>query len=467
MPVSLYDVIIIGSGPAGLAAAESARETGALHIAIIESAKRLGGECPNWGCVPTKALLRSASVLRSAREAKEFGVDISDPKFDFSAMMSRKNRIVDSLTRDSRMEGILKKMNVDLIRGQATFLDSKTVRVGKRKFQSRAFVIATGSKTFIPPIDGIHDVPYSTSDDLVNLKQLPTSMCIVGGGPIGIEFADLFQTLGVRVSIIEYAPRVLSHEDEDISEYIQKSFQARGIAINTSTETSSVRHNGNAFQITIKKVNDDSKRTKRIDAELFVIATGKRPAIETLSLEKAKIQLDKRGSPILDSYLRTTNRRVYMAGDSAGQMMFTHVAHMQGEVAGTNAVLHKSKRSVLRVVPRGVFCTPEIGSVGFTEQEAEEHGHRIVTGIGYYSSVGKSLVSGSKDGFAKIIVDTKTRLILGGHIVGHSASEIIHEVALAMQANTPVTVVANMIHAYPTFAEVIGVSAYDAVQKMK
>jgi len=467
MPVSLFDVVIIGSGPAGLAAAEAARETGAQRIAMIESAKRLGGECPNWGCVPTKALLRSAEAIRNVREAKQFGIRASYPAFDFAELMKRKNAIVDSLTKAPRIENILKKMEVSFIRGSATFRDAGSIQVGKKVIRSRAFIIATGSKTFIPPIDGIHDVPFYTSDDLVTLTELPNTMCIVGGGPIGVEFADLFTTLGVKVSIVEFAQHILAREDSDVSEVVLNSFKTRGIKIFTSTKTTAVRHDGRTFSILIAPADSEAGRIKKIFADAFVVATGKRPAVETLALDKAKIQVDKRGSPVLDPYLRTSNRRVYMAGDASGQMMFTHVAHMQGEVAGTNAVLHKTKRSDLRVVPRGVFCTPEVGSVGLTEFECAQSRHPFVVGMGYYSSVGKSLVSGSKDGFVKILVEPKTRQILGGHIVGHSASEMIHEIALAMQARIPVSTLADMIHAYPTFAEAVGVAAYDAVQKMK
>lgn len=464
MPAPSFDVAVIGSGPAGLAAAEAAREAGAQNVAIVEAAKRLGGECPNRGCVPTKALLRSGDVLRECRAAGTFGVRVGGVGFDFSAMMRRKNRIVNSLTNDARMTRVLSSLGVTLIRGTAAFADAQTLTIGRKTITARAFVIATGSVATIPPIEGIKDVPYLTSDDLVSLRTLPESMCLIGGGPIGVEFADLFASLGVQTTIVEFAPHLIPREEPEISKTVEHAFRERGISLLTATQANAVRYHDNRFDVEVSPA-DGRGSVKKIRSEVLVVAAGKHPAVESLRLKNAGVRLNERGSPILDAYLRTTNKRIYMAGDVAGQMMFTHVAHAQGDVAGTNAVLPKSKRLDLRVIPRGTFCTPEVGSVGMTEAEARKKTKHAVTGIGTYASVGKSAVTGHKTGFVKIVADRKTRHILGGHIVGHAAAELVHEIALAMQGKIPVDTVANMVHAYPTFAEAVGVAAFDAVNR--
>ena len=465
MAAPRFDVIVIGSGPAGLAAAEAAKDAGAKHVAIIEAAEHLGGECPNWGCVPTKALLRSSDVLREVRGASAYGVNVEGITPDFSAMMRRKNKIVNALTNNPRMEGILKKLDVELIRGSAEFVSKDTVKVGRKTFTSRAFVIATGSKTFIPPIEGITDVPYVTSDDLVGLKSLPKSMAIVGGGPIGAEFADFYAALGVKITIIEFMPQILSREEPEVAQVVEKAFTSRGIDIQTNRKVMAVAKKGDLLEIKTSAAESE-KSVKMVTAEMLVIATGKRPAIESLGAEKAGIRLDKKGVPMLDAYLRTSNRRIYFAGDVAGQMMFTHVAHMQGEAAGRNAVKPRSKKSDLRVIPRGTFCTPEVGSVGMTEQEAKDGGRRVAVGTGSYAGLGKSLTTGKTDGLVKIVVDAKTKRVLGGHVVGQSAAEIVHEIALAMYANIPATAIADMVHTYPTYSEAVGIAAYNAIENI-
>ncbi len=467
MPDARFDVIIIGSGPAGLAAAEAVRERGAKSVAIVEAAKRLGGECPNWGCVPTKAFLRSSEVLREAQGAGEFGIQVTGVEAHFDKIFRRKTKIVDGLTNDKRMLGIVKNLGLTLVRGKAEFVSPDTIRVGRKRMVSDRIIIATGSKAFIPPIDELQDVPFWTSDDLVELKTLPKSMVIIGGGPIGVEFAEFFNALGTEVSIVEFAPHLVPREDPEIAEILEKSFKKRKIGVYTGMAAEHVESRSGGVVVKIKAADKTKKATKTIAAEHLVIATGKRPAVDSLALDKAKIKVDERGAPKLDKYLRTSNRRVYLAGDAAGQMMFTHVAHMQGEVAGENAMRPRSKASDLRVIPRGTFCTPEIGSVGVTEAEARDKGYAVVVGRGRYDYLGKSLVTGKTEGIAKIIVNKKTKTVLGGHVIGHSAAELVHEIALAMQANISVQAMADMVHAYPTYAEVIGLAAWDAAQKLK
>lgn len=457
MVASSFDIIIIGSGPAGTAAAEASKDTGVGSLCVVEAAERLGGECPNWGCVPTKAMLRSAEVYETVKRADEFGIKVSDVKFDFAAIMRRKQEIVDTMTSGGRLEGYFEEeLGATLLRGKARFVDKNIIEVNGTRYEGRKFVVATGSSARIPPIDGIEEAGHWTSDDLVTLKDLPRSIVIVGGGPIGVESAQILSTFGVDVTIVEFSSHILSHEDSDIAEVVATSFKERGIRILTGSSAKSVHKEKDIYHVTVATGEEETE----IKSHAFMVATGKRPSLDSLDLDVAGVEMTDRGAPVLDSHLRSTNRDIYFAGDAAGLMMFTHVAHEQGVIAAENALKGDVTGLDLRVVPRGTFCTPEVGSVGMTEKEAQDADHDVGVGKFSYAYVGKSAVSGYREGMVKIVVDKETKMVLGGHIVGHGASELVHEFALAMYAEIPYTKVAGMIHAYPTFAEALGAAAY-------
>lgn len=460
MVESSFDIIIIGSGPAGTAAAEAAKDAGTGSLCIVEAAERLGGECPNWGCVPTKAMLRSAEVYETVKHADEFGIKVSDVKFDFSAIMERKQRIVDAMTGGGRLEGYFdKELGATLLRGKARFVDKNIIEVDGKRYKGRKFVVATGSSAWVPPIDGIEEAGHWTSDDIVTLKDLPESIIIVGGGPIGVESAQILGTFGVDVTIVEFASHILPREDTDIAEVVEASFRGRGIRILAGSGAKSVRKEKDMYHVTVATGDEETG----LKARAFMVAAGKRPSLDGLDLDVAGIDVTDRGAPILDDRLRSTNRDVYFAGDAAGPMMFTHVAHEQGVIAAENALKGDLTALDLRVVPRGTFCDPEVGSVGMTEKEARDADHDVGVGKFPYAYVGKSAVSGYREGMVKIVVDKETKMVLGGHIVGHGASELIHELALAIYAEIPYTKIAGMIHAYPTFAEALGAAVYGIV----
>jgi len=459
----MYDLIIIGSGPAGLAAAQSAREAGAKSVALIESAKRLGGECPNWGCVPSKAFLRSTDVLGLARRAKEFGLKIPKADFDFSAVMRRKDKIVDSLTGNGRIESVLASLDVELIRGQASFVGKDEIEVRTapkatpRRLLAKSFIVAVGTEAFIPPIEGLADVGYWTSDDIMKLKRAPKSLLIIGGGPIACEVSEFLSAFGTKITIVEFSSHILPREDEEIAATVTESFLYRGIKVLTSSNVASIARRGE--RLTASVVSAAGGETKFVQMDAVLVAAGKRPSLRNLGLEKAGVEINKRGGPVLDEYLRSTNLNVYFAGDAAGLMMLTNVAHEMGEVAASNALKGASLRPALSVIPRGTFCVPEVGSVGLTEKEARDAGYEVAVGRAPYAVCGKSLTAGEPDGLVKIVIDKKTGLILGGHVCGQTAAEIVHELALAIYAKIPYSSLAEMVHAYPTYAECIRVAA--------
>lgn len=266
------------------------------------------------------------------------------------------------------------------------------------------------------------------------------------------------------MTIVEFAPHILPREDDEIASIVTRAFEKRGMKIYTITQAVHVEKDENGRRVTIEVGTE--KKQEVLIADTVLVAVGKLPIVATLKLEKAAIELDERGKPKLNDFLQTTNPAVYFAGDAAGQMLFTHVAHEQGTIAAKNAIKGNVLSSDLRVVPRGTFCSPEVGSVGMTEAEARKTGKRIGIGTAPYSILGKALVSGETEGLVKMIADMDSGLILGGHIVGTVAAEIVHEIALAMFANVPYTTIANMIHAYPTFAEGVGAAAYN-IREMK
>lgn len=450
-----YDVLVIGAGSAGFDAATTARELGATRVALIESGERLGGECPNRACVPTKALLRSVEVLGLARRGREFGLKIPKVGFDFPAIMRRKQNTIDALTGTGRLEKYLKDAKIDLLRGSAQFVGTHDLVVGARRIRAKKIVIATGSRHAVPSIPGIMTSGFMTSDELVTLKRLPKSMVIIGGGPVGSESAQILRPLGVEVTLVEFAPRILSREDAEVSETVRRSFERQGIKVLVGTKVESVSKT-KSVRVVVKGAKGVKKT---LTAEAIMIAAGKQPATEGLALDVAGVKTDKSGAPVTNDYLQTSAKHIYAAGDVLAKMMFTHTAHTSGSVAARNAVRGDKEKYDWRVIPRGTFTTPEVGSVGLTEQEARDAGYKIRVGKVEYSYFGKALVTGEMEGFVKVVVDKKSDQILGGHIVGAIAADIVHEIALAMHARIPASVVSSMVHAYPTFAEAVGAAA--------
>ncbi len=454
-----YQLIIIGSGPAGIAAAEAARQNGAGSVAVVEAARRLGGECPNWGCMPTKSLLSSVEMLMQARRGKEYGVNIPKAGVDFGSVMRRETRIVDLVTGSGRVEKLLDELGCKLLRGRARFVSPEAIEVGGRVYAADRFVIAAGSVPAIPPVEGLAQSGHLTVVDALSLKRPPKSLAIIGGGPIGVEFAQIFAPLGTRVTIVEAAGQILPREDEEIAAVVAASFRKQKVKLLTGHHLAAVARSGQSRQLTLSPAAGGRK--KKITVDEVLVAVGKRPALAGLDLDKAGVRVDGRGRLILNDYLQTTNPAVYAAGDAAGRMMYTSVAHREGAAAAVNAVKGNSIKVDLSVMPRGTFCHPEVGSVGLTEKEARAAGYEVGDGRAPYAALSKSLAYGEKQGRVKIVADKKTGSILGGHVVGQSAAELVHEIALAMYAHLTYHELANMIHAFPTFAEGVAAAAAD------
>ncbi|MDP2631715.1 MAG: dihydrolipoyl dehydrogenase [Candidatus Uhrbacteria bacterium] len=454
-----YDVIVIGSGSAGFSSAEVARDLGA-SVCIVEKAE-VGGECPNWACVPTKAMLRSAKLYYQARyKLSEYGVHADGVTFNFSKIMQRKDNVIDTITgTGKKLDRIAKELGIDVVKGEAIFLDAHTLKIAKKKISGKSIIIATGSVDFVPPIDGIEQVGYLSFKDVVSLKRLPGSVAIAGGGPVGCEFATFFSMLGSKVTILQLAPQLLNHEDEEVSAVVERMMRERRVNVLVNTKVLGVLKEGRKTRVTYQ-TGTNKRQSVAVDA--FILSVGKRANVEDLKLEKAGVKLSDNGRLVVDEHLQTNIPNIFAAGDVSSSAMFTNVAHFEGSIAGYNAMQKRtqSMRNIdIRVVPRVTFVEPEVASVGITPLEASKSKKAFSVSSFPVGALGRAVTEGERIGLIKIVIDKKTRMILGGHMVGPQAGEVIHEIALAMHANLKVDELESMIHAFPTYSEAVSAVA--------
>lgn len=445
-----FDLIVIGGGSAGFVSALRARSEG-MRVALVEKHK-LGGECPNYACLPSKALLRAAEILSLAERAEEFGITVTGARASLPAMMSVKDMIVNRLTGSPRLERMLERNDVTLIRGEASFLDPHTIRVGDERHTAKHFVLANGSDPFIPPLPGLQESGFLTSIDASMVQAQPKRIAIIGAGAVGCEYTQLFIRLHSRVWLIQKTDRILEREDRDTSQAIETSFVKQGVQVLTNADVTAVRKDKNGTVVTIQH----GGQRHLITVDELLVVPGRQADITGLHLEQAGVATDERGRLVLNDSLQTSQPHIWAAGDVAGKMLFTHVAAYEGDIVGWN-VAHPDqlKKPDYRVVPRATFTSPEIGSVGLTEDQARAHGHEVTASSYPLRVMGRGMTVHETEGFIKLVVDAKTEQILGGHMVGSQAGEVIHEIALAMHARVPVTTVATMIHAFPTMAEAV------------
>lgn len=439
-----HDLAVIGSGPGGYVAAIKAAQMG-LSVALIDKAF-LGGCCLNVGCIPTKTLLAHASVLHTVRRAKDFGITIGELSFDYAAMKARKDRVVSSI-RNS-LEQLIKVNKISIYHGAAQFQSPTELKViGKDNLfiQAPKIIIATGSipldiKAF--PCD--HDrILNSTS--CLELTQLPKSLAIVGGGYIGCEFASLFVELGVKVTILEALPSILAAQGPQIADFMKKSLTKRGIEIKTGVSVKSIENKKSHVTISLAD-------GQKMDADYALIAVGRKIYTEGLGLEKAALETNERGVIETDSRMETAVKGIYAIGDVTGKWMLAHVASHQGIVAASNAA-GKEMHLHYDAVPAVVFTSPEIATVGKTLEQAKEAGYQATAGLFPLMALGKAQASSETEGFVQIICDRTTGQILGAQAIGHEASNIISEMALAIQNELTLESVIDTIHPHPTMGE--------------
>lgn len=439
-----FDLAVIGGGTAGLVTAAGAAFLGA-KVALIER-DRLGGECLYTGCVPSKALIRSAKVLHLMRRASDFGLNPPEVSFDFEKVMDRMRRVQQQVGKHDSPERF-RELGVTLFSDPAAFLSPIELQVGAQRIKAKKIVIATGSRTAIPPIAGLEAAGFLDHVSAFRLSNLPRSIIILGGGPIGIEFAQLFARFGVRVTVLEVVGQILPREDPEIASALEAILRAEGIDIHTCTKAFRVEKGGSE-----KIVHGECTGTpKTFSAEEIFLATGRQPNVEGLNLQAAGVRYDNKGV-IVDDTLRTTARNIWACGDITGKLLFTHVAEYQARLVVRNALFPFKSKADYRGVPWCTFSDPEVARVGLTETEARERFGDVKVYRYNFMDLDRALCDGEVAGLTKLVCARKGR-ILGAHILGPQAGDLIQEVVLAMRKGLPVGALSQTIHVYPTLAE--------------
>jgi pyruvate/2-oxoglutarate dehydrogenase complex dihydrolipoamide dehydrogenase (E3) component len=437
------DLVIIGGGVGGLVTASVAGQLG-VRTTLIERGPALGGDCLHTGCVPSKTLIHSAKVASLMRRAAEFGLPDYVPRVDLGAVMDRVRSVIDTIQVHDDPERF-RGYGVEVLFGEARFTGSHEVTVNGRCIPGRRFLIATGSRPAIPPVPGLETSDYVTSDSVWSLRSLPERLVVVGGGPIGLELAQAFARLGSRVSIVEMASRLLPGEDPDISDALRQCLEAEGIDVYPGTSLERVAADGRSLHC---RQGDHSFT---LETDRVLVAAGRLPNVENLSLEHAGVVRDRNGITV-DRRMRTSARHIFACGDCCGPYPFTHMAEYQAGIVISNAVFRLPRRADYRVVPRVIYCDPELARVGLNETEAREQGLEVEVLRFPFAQVDRALAEGETAGEAKLLVH-KGRLV-GAVLLGPQAGELIHELVLAMQAKLPVGRISAAIHAYPTLAQI-------------
>jgi len=449
-----FDLAILGSGPGGYVAAIRASKLG-LKTAVIEK-EHPGGVCLNSGCVPTKTLYHMVNLIEEIKKAKNFGVDIPLPKINYEKIIAKKNQIID-INRKS-LHNHFNKNGIEFIKGQGEITAAKKIAVktpeGKNiEINAKNIIIATGSSAaYVKPFnlseDGVMD-----NVEILSMKEIPESLLIIGGGVIGSEFANIFSSLGTKVTIVEMLPGILSTEYIEVSKVIHKVFKKKGIDIFTDTIVEKVKKSAGGFICTTG--NGDE-----IIADKVLISVGRKPNSTGIGLEKVGIEVDRQGYIKVDRYLKTNVDGIYAIGDVIGGLQLAHVASKEGKIAVEN-ITGKRKEMNYNIIPWAVFTSPEIGTVGLNPEQAKEKGYDICTGTFPFYANSRAYIAGETEGFVNIVTDKNTGEILGTQIVGPGASELIHEVAASMSAELPVDDLAEMVHSHPTLAESVMEAAED------
>ena len=444
-----YDLIVIGGGSAGLVAAKLANGLG-KKVALVEK-RKLGGDCTWFGCVPSKTLLKSAYMAHQMTRLEEFGL-----KPDSAVELNSDNvmahvRAVVQADAESHPPESFEAEGINILFGTLKFLDSHRIKLAEREISSDKFVICTGSHPFVPPIEGIDQVPYLTNETIFDLVKLPKSMIILGGGPIGSEICCAMNRLGVKVTVVEKADHILSREEDELACRLMDMLKDEGVEFLTKRQATKLAKQDRQIVAT---VSDNHGKASRISAESVLIAVGRRPNLEGLELEKAGVDSEKRGIKV-DRFLRTTAKNIYAAGDVVPPYLFTHIAEYEAVIATTNACLPIKRKTNYENVLWCTFTDPELAHAGLTEKQARQrYGDKARVYRWEHKDVDRAKTDLAQNGLSKFVCDKKGKL-LGIHILGHGAAELMHEAQLAKSIGLSFSKIASVIHAYPSYSDAV------------
>jgi dihydrolipoamide dehydrogenase len=451
------EIVIIGGGPGGYVAAIRAAQLGG-RVVLIEK-EELGGTCLNWGCIPTKALLRGAEILDLIEGGKEYGILAGAVSVDFAKLMARKDRAVKTLV--GGVSGLMKANGIEVVKGTGKLVSPQRIEVvnsrqEKEVYQARKVIIATGSVSAEVPIPGAKLPGVIDSYGALALKQVPESLVVIGAGPIGLEFGTVYAALGAKVTVLELLPQVLPSEDPEIAGVLEKTLRRFRIQALTGVKVKKIAEGPEGkLQVTAEAGGEE----KAFPAQYVLMAVGRKPNVEGLGLEEAGVKFGKKGIEV-NGRMETNVPGVYAIGDATGKWLLAHYASAQGEVAAKNA-LGREEHMDERVVPRCVYTIPEVASVGLKEQKAREEGYEVKVGRFPFSANGKAAILGERTGMVKIVADGKYGEILGVHIVGPHATDLIGEAVVAMRLEGTAADVGGAIHPHPTLSEAMMEAAFD------
>lgn len=459
---SKYDLIVIGSGPGGYVAAIRASQLG-MKVGVVEKAE-LGGICLNWGCIPTKALLKSAQVFEYIKHAKDYGIKVAEPEADFGGMVKRSRGVAEGMSKG--IQFLFRKNKIDHLVGHGKLKKKGVVEVkgedGKTTdYQADHIIVATGARSREIPslkIDGKKIIGYRQA---MVLDKQPESMVVVGSGAIGVEFAYFYSSIGTKVTVVEYLPNIVPVEDEEVSKTLEKSYKKAGIKIMTSSEVTKVDTSGKKCKVTVKT----KKGEEQLEADVVLSAVGVAPNVENIGLEELGIEMEK-GRIKTDDYYRTNVEGVYAIGDVIKGPWLAHVASAEG-ITCVEAIKGMDPEPIdYNNLPGCTYCQPEIASVGYTEKAAKEAGFEVKVGKFPFTASGKASAAGAKEGFVKVVFDAKYGELLGAHMIGANVTEMIAEIVTVRKLETTGHEIIKAVHPHPTMSEAVMeavAAAYDEV----
>lgn len=460
MPTSYdFDVIVLGAGPGGYVAAIRSAQLG-LKTALIEK-ENLGGVCLNWGCIPSKSLIRNAEIVQLLGRGQEFGFQFDNLKVDFSVAVKRSRQNADRLVKGVNF--LMKKNQVTVIQGTGSFVDPHTLQIetadGRKTHSAANIIVATGGRPALLPgltVDGQRILTYRQA---IVQDKTPKSLIVVGAGPIGMEFAYVYRAYGVEVTVVEMLPHILPNEDDEVAEVVAKAFRKQGLRLFENTRTESVETGPDGVRVQLK--NQASGAAEMVEAEQVLIAIGIRPNSDGIGLDAAGVQTNERGWLPIDSVMRTNVSHIYAIGDLTGKLALAHVASAQGIVAAeTIAGVETQPIEDYGNMPRCTYCNPQVASLGITEAQARSQGYDVQIGKFPFQANGKALGLGEREGFVKMVADAKYGEILGIHMVGPEVTELLPELSLARMMELTPAEIARNIHAHPTLSETIMEAAH-------
>ena len=439
----MYDLVVIGAGPGGYVAAIRAAQLG-MKTAIVEK-DACGGTCLNYGCIPTKALYKNAEVVDEIARAAEFGVDVKGYSIDMEKVQARKAKIVKTLS--GGVEGLLKANKVELVRGAAKIIAPGKVEVNGKVLETGKILIASGSKSSKPPIKGIDNPGVITSKEALEMDHVPGKIVIIGGGVIGIEFAGIYRAFGAEVTVVEFMPKIIPAVDKEITDRLQKLLEKKGIRFMVGTRVEEISKSGSALSVTVDKAGEKSS----LPCDQVLVSTGRELDIEGLNLDGLGVTYDRKGVKVDENYM-TSVPGIYAIGDVIGGVMLAHVASEEGKVC-VERMAGEDARVDYDLIPSAIFTFPDVASIGLSEEQAKERGLEYEVGKFQFAGNGKALTMNAAEGMMKVIVSRDKQKILGVHIVGPNASDLLAEAAIAMRGEFTVEEAANTMHGHPTLSE--------------